>query len=233
VAEAIDDLASKLEDKLGKKRSKKAVESAVEEVITDSIREHTKIIFNGDGYSDAWHKEAVEERGLLNLTTTPDALATLTDEKNIAVFDAYDVLTAPELESRKEILSEQYALTLNVEAATTESLAKTMVLPAALRYLAEIGEAAEVAEDLGLDGSGTKETAEVVITQVNALRKALGTLVKARTAAHKAKDESVAMKDKVIPAMTKVREACDALEQEVPADLWPLPTYRDMLFTGK
>ena len=233
VAEAIDDLATKLDAKLGKRPSKKALEAAVREVITDSIREHTKVVFNGDGYSDAWHKEAVEERGLLNLKTTPDALATLTDAKNVAVFEAYDVLTEAELESRKDILSEQYALTLNVEAATTESMAKTMVLPAALRYLAEIGEGAESAEDLGLDTSGAKALAEGVVTQVNALQKALGTLAKARAAAHKAADESMAMKDKVIPALTKVRAACDALEKEVPADLWPLPTYRDMLFTGK
>ena len=233
VAEAIDDLATKLDAKLGKRPSKKALEAAVREVITDSIREHTKVVFNGDGYSDAWHKEAVEERGLLNLKTTPDALATLTDAKNVAVFEAYDVLTEAELESRKDILSEQYALTLNVEAATTESMAKTMVLPAALRYLAEIGEGAESAEDLGLDSSGAKALAEGVVTQVNALQKALGALAKARAAAHKATDESMAMKDKVIPALTKVRAACDALEKEVPADLWPLPTYRDMLFTGK
>ena len=233
VAEAIDDLATKLDAKLGKRPSKKALEAAVREVITDSIREHTKVVFNGDGYSDAWHKEAVEERGLLNLKTTPDALATLTDAKNVAVFEAYDVLTEAELESRKDILSEQYALTLNVEAATTESMAKTMVLPAALRYLAEIGEGAESAEDLGLDTSGAKALAEGVVTQVNALQKALGALAKARAAAHKATDESMAMKDKVIPALTKVRAACDALEKEVPADLWPLPTYRDMLFTGK
>ncbi|MEO0559536.1 MAG: glutamine synthetase type III, partial [Bacteroidota bacterium] len=139
----------------------------------------------------------------------------------------------PELESRADILTEQYNLTINVEAATTESMAKTLVLPAAVRYLAELGEAAEVVDDLGLDISGTKETASIVVDQVNALRKALGTLSKARTAAHKAKDEAKAMKDKVIPAMTKVRAACDALEQEVPADLWPLPTYREMLFSGK
>ena len=233
VAEAIDDLATKLDAKLGKKRSKKAVEAAVQEVITDSIREHTKIVFNGDGYSDAWHKEAVEERGLLNLRTTPDALATLTAEKNVSMFEAYDVLTEAELESRKDILTEQYVLTINVEAATTESMAKTLVLPAAIRYLAELGEAAESLQDLGLDLSGTKETAGGIAKEVNALRTALGGLSKARAAAHKAKDEAKAMKDKVIPAMTKVRSACDALEKEVPADLWPLPTYREMLFSGK
>ncbi|MEM7786538.1 MAG: glutamine synthetase III [Bacteroidota bacterium] len=233
VAEAVDDLATKLEGKLGKKRSKKAVEKAVQEVLTDSIREHTKIVFNGDGYSDEWHTEAVKDRGLLNLKTTPEALATLTDAKNVALFERYDVLSEAELESRKEILEEQYALTINVEAATTESIAKTMALPAAVRYLQDLGEAAEAVEDLGLDVSGTKETAKSVVDQVNALRKALAALAKARTAAHKAKDEAKAMKDKVIPAMTKVRAACDALEQEVPSDLWPLPTYREMLFTGK
>lgn len=233
VAEAIDDLASKLEDKLGKKRSKKAVEAALQEVIADSIREHTKIVFNGDGYSDEWHREAVEERGLLNLKTTPDALATLTDAKNAALFEAYDVLSERELESRKEILAEQYALTLNVEAATTESIAKTLALPAAIRYLAELSETAEGIEELGLDVSGTKETASVVVEQINALRAALGDLAKARHAAHEAEDEAVSMKDEVIPAMAAVRAACDALEQELPADLWPLPTYRDLLFTGK
>ncbi len=233
VAQAIDDLATKLEEKLGRKSSKKAIEQAVREVITDSIREHTKVVFNGDGYSDEWHREAVEDRGLLNLKTTPDALATLTDAKNVAVFERYDVLTEAELESRKEILSEQYALTLNVEAATTESMARTLVLPAAVRTLAELGEAAQAATDLGLDTSGTKAIASDVIDQVNALQKALGALAKARTAAHKAADESLAMKDKVIPALTTVRAACDALEKAVPADLWPLPTYRDMLFTGK
>jgi len=233
VAEAIDDLTTKLEEKLGRKRSKKAVETAVQEVITDSIREHTKVVFNGDGYSDEWHREAEEERGLLNLKTTPDALATLTAEKNVAVFEKYDVLTEAELESRKEILSEQYALTLNVEAATTESIAKTLVLPAAMRYLQDLGEASAAVKGFGLDDAGAKTAAEAVVTPANDLQKALGALAKARTAAHKAKDESVAMKDKVVPAMTKVREACDALEKEIPADLWPLPTYREMLFSGR
>ena len=232
-AEAIDDLTTKLEGKLGKKRSKKAVETAVQETIADSIRQHTKVVFNGDGYSDEWHREAVEDRGLLNLTTTPDALATLADAKNAEVFERYDVLTAAELESRHEILSEQYALTLNVEAATTESMARTLVLPAAVRTLAELGEAAGAVEDLGLDTAGTKAMAAEVVDHVNALQKALGALAKARAAAHKADDESRAMTDKVIPAMSKVRASCDALEKAVPADLWPLPTYRDMLFTGK
>ncbi|MGB3543302.1 glutamine synthetase III, partial [Rubrivirga sp.] len=232
-AQAIEDLTTKVEEKAGKRPSKKALRAAVKDVIADSIRTHTHVVFNGDGYSDEWHREAVEDRGLLNLKTTPDALATLTDAKNVEVFSSYDVLTEPELESRKDILAEQYALTINVEAATTESMAKTLVLPAAIRTLAELGEAAEAVEDLGLDVSGTKAMAKTVADQVNALGKALTALGKARASAHKAKDEARAMNDKVIPAMNKVRAACDALEKEISADLWPLPTYREMLFSGK
>jgi glutamine synthetase len=230
-AEAIDDLTSQLEAKLAGKRkpSAKALEAAAQEVIADSIRAHKTVIFNGDGYSAAWHEEAVT-RGLLNLKTTPDALATLTAHKNVALFSAYDVLSEAELHSRAEILREQYALTINIEASTTASLAKTVVLPAALRYISEIGMAAEALDDLKLDDAGARETARAVAEPVNALRKALGVLAEAREAAHAAEAEDVAMKDLVVPALGEVRAACDALEKEVPADLWPLPTYREMLF---
>ncbi|WP_412061225.1 glutamine synthetase III [Rubrivirga sp. IMCC45206] len=233
VAEAIDDLATKLDAKLGKRPSKKALEAAVREVITDSIREHTKVVFNGDGYSEAWHREAVTERGLLNLKTTPEALAALPTEANAALFAAYDVLSEPELASRADILTEQYVLTINVEAATTESMARTLVLPAAIRYLAELGEAAQALGDLGLGDDGTRATARDVAEQVNALRTTAGALAEARHAAHQADDEAVAMQAEVIPAMAAVRAACDALEAHVPADLWPLPTYREMMFSGR
>jgi glutamine synthetase len=230
VAEAIGDLATQLEARLkGKKRGKKALEDAVEAVVAASIRAHKAIVFNGDGYSAAWHAEA-EARGLLNLKTTPAALAQLTAEPTVAAFTGQEVLSAKELESRRDILTEQYVKTVNIEAATTENLARTLVLPAAMRYLAELGEAAETVEDFGLDASGTKATAADVVDEVNALRKALGALADARRAAHKARDEAAAMQGKVIPAMNAVRAVCDALEKQVPADLWPLPTYREMLF---
>ncbi|NNF56638.1 MAG: glutamine synthetase type III [Rhodothermaceae bacterium] len=229
VAEAIDDLATRLEKALGKKRSKKAVENALRDVIAESIRAHKAIVFNGDGYSDEWHTEA-EERGLLNLKTTAAALPQLTAASTVQAFETYEVLSEAELESREEVLTEQYVMTINIEAATTENMATTLVLPAAVRYLNELGEAAEALDDLDLDMSGTKKIAAAVVEQVNALQKAAGALSKARAAAHKAKDEAKAMQTKVIPAMATVRTACDALERLVPADLWPLPTYRDMLF---
>ncbi len=228
-AEAIADLAAAVEKKLGKKRNKKALEAAVSEVIVEVMQSARPIIFNGDGYSDAWHKEA-EERGLLNLKTTVDALASLCDEKNVAVFEKHEVLTKHELESRHEIFTEQYVMTLNIEAATTEHMARTMVLPASIQYLSDLATTASLGVDLKLGFGGVKETAKEVSALVDDLRATLGKLDKARTAAHKAKDEAKAMKTKVIPAMNTVRAACDALEGVVPADLWPLPSYREMLF---
>ncbi len=230
VAEAIDDLATEVEERLGRqKRSKKALQAAAQEVIADAIRAHRAIVFNGDGYSDAWHAEA-EERGLLNLKTTPDALGQITTDTAVAAFERFDVLSRAELESREEVLTEQYVMTLNIEAATTEDMATTLVLPAAVRYLSEVLEAARGAKDFGLVAEGIVATAREVSALVDDLKAAAGKLGKARTAAHRAKDEAAAMKGKVIPAMRKVRAACDALERLVPADLWPLPTYREMLF---
>jgi glutamine synthetase len=135
-----------------------------------------------------------------------------------------------EPQSRAETLREQYALTINIEAATTSSLARTVVLPAALRYIAEIGLAAEALSDLKLDDSGARETAKAVVEPMNALRAALSVLSAARNAAHETDAVDVAMQQTVVPALAEVRSACDALEKEVPADLWPLPTYREMLF---
>jgi glutamine synthetase len=230
VAQAIDELADALAAKLkGKKKSKKALEEAVSAVITETMKEARPIVFNGDNYSEEWHNEA-EERGLHNLRTTADALAHMCAEKNVEVFEAYDVLSKHELESRFEIFSEQYVMTLNIEAATTESLARTAVLPAAVQTLSDLAATVECGEDIGLDFSGVKDTAKEVSALINDLRDALGKLDKQREAAHKAKDEVKHMKEKVIPAMNAVREACDALEKVVPASLWPLPTYREMLF---
>ncbi|HEX8297850.1 MAG TPA: glutamine synthetase III [Rubricoccaceae bacterium] len=229
VAEAIDALTTVLAEKLGKRRSQKAIDEALRETIAEAYRAHKAIVFNGDGYSDAWHDEA-EARGLLNLKTTPEALAVLTAPKNVAVFEAFNVLTEAELCSRQEILEEQYVKTIHIEAATTETMARTLVRPAALRMLAEIGEAAATVEALGIGDAGTKAHGAAVAGPLGALQAAVSALAEARAAAHMDEHEAVAMRDAVLPAMLAVRAACDALECEVAADLWPLPTYREMLF---
>jgi glutamine synthetase len=164
-----------------------------------------------------------------------DALHTLVGEKNVEVFGAYDVLSEQELTSRHDIFLEQYALKLNIEANTTEDIARTRVLPAAVRYLRELIETVDELEDLDLDATGTHETASEVNEAVNALRAGIKRLHQELHATEEHEEEGVVahathMRDAVTPAMSAVREAADQLERLVPADTWPMPTYREILF---
>ena len=136
-AEAIDELADKLEAKIS---GGSDLPEAVIEIVKDSYAANKQVCFGGDNYSEEWHAEA-EQRGLKNLRTTPDALPEVLAEQTVAAFENYDVLSKRELESRYEVWVEQYAIRANIEAETTLSIAKTMILPAALRYLALIDEA--------------------------------------------------------------------------------------------
>src|SRR6185437_16038778 len=157
VAEAIDEMASELEAKISGGTD---VAEAVIELVKESYAANKQVCFGGDNYDEAWHAEA-EQRGLKNLRTTPDALPEVLTDQTVAAFENYDVLSKRELESRYEVWVEQYVIRANIEAETTQSIAKTMILPAALRYLALINEsgsaegvAGEVRELLGeLDNS--------------------------------------------------------------------------------
>ncbi|HEU4905884.1 MAG TPA: glutamine synthetase type III, partial [Solirubrobacterales bacterium] len=215
--EAIDELAGKLEQKLN---AGTAMPEAVIEIVKDSYSANKAVCFSGDNYAEEWHAEA-ERRGLKNLRTTPDALPEVVADQTVAAFENYDVLSKRELESRYEVWVEQYAIRANIEAETTQAIAKTMILPAALRYMAlikESGRAEGVAEELGesLDALGAS-LAE--LEQANAYPDELEGI---ELAIH-ARDEQIA-------AMGKVREAADKLEKIVADDLWPLPKYEEMLF---
>ncbi len=231
VAESLDYMATKLEEKMKGKRGKKALEEAVGELLGEVIREVKPIIFNGDGYSNGWHEEA-EKRGLLNLRTTMDALEFLPSEENKKLFETYGVLSERELESRYEIFVEQYFKTINIEGETTESIARTMLLPAAIRYLGDLTATLEHAEDVDLELSGVLDTAKEVADLVNQFRVAIVELSRQNRelGGDTAHSKALHMKNNVIPAMKTVREVADKLEHVVPADYWPLPTYRDILF---
>jgi len=232
VADALNELADALEARLkNKRRSKKSLETAVGEVIQESIRETKPILFEGDNYSKEWHEEA-EKRGLLNLPTTLDAIERLLDEKNVRSFEKEAVLSRRELESRFEIWVEQYFKTINIEAEMTETIARTMILPAAVKYLHDLAATVERGDDIGLSFDGVRETAQEVNVLINDLRAAVDELVRQNKelggdAIH---DKARHMRDNVIPAMNAVRRVADRLERAVPADLWPLPTYREILF---
>ncbi|HMJ03507.1 MAG TPA: glutamine synthetase type III, partial [Conexibacter sp.] len=219
VAEAIDELAGQLQDALNGGAS---LEDALRPVLQKSWAAHKRIVFDGDGYSEAWHKEAEEERGLLNLRTTPEALPYFVREETIAVFSKYEVLNERELGARYEVFTEQYAVKLNIEAETAAAIARTMLLPASLRHLALLREAG-VADLI-------TETEGLVAELVAAIR-ALETV----NAAENQEDEPASvwalyMRDKVIPAMDAVRAVADQLEKIVADDLWPLPKYSEVLF---
>ncbi len=232
VADALDEMATMLEEKLKAKgrRTKQAFEEAVAEVLREVIRASKPIIFNGDNYAPEWHAEA-ERRGLLNLPNTVEALAHLLDEKNVQLFERHGVLSRRELESRYEILLDQYTKTINIEAETAEYIARTMILPAALRYLRELTETLDEAQDLGLNVTGVRETAEEVATLINELRQRLDVLIAENQKRGETLEENARHKCyNVLPAMQAVREVADRLERVVPHEYWPMPTYREILF---
>lgn len=227
IAEAIDDMTEDL------KKAKKddSIEKALADVLRSRLKECKAIIFNGDGYSDDWQKEA-KKRGLLNLKTTPEALPHLTKKENIALFKKYKVLNDKEILSRHEIWTEQYITTRTIEVDTIESIAKTMIYPAAVRYIGELSKAVEQTDRLGFDHSGSINMLKKVNNGLNKLGSALDTLAEVQekmkysdTSEHAAKVES-----EVLPVMTEIRDAVDFLERYVADDYWPLPVYREMLF---
>ncbi len=168
-------------------------------------------MFDGDGYSEGWHKEAAK-RGLAELPTTPDALPWLVEKSTIQVFERYEVLNERELESRFEVAVEQYITKLNIEAEVAYSIAKTMIFPAAVRYLTE------------LKGAGLTAPATELKAKIDDLGKKLKTLEKVN-ASHPATEGlelAKYMRDKVIPAMNATRAVVDDLEGVVADDLWPL-----------
>jgi glutamine synthetase len=228
VAESIDELVNELEPLISKEND---IELALEKLITRDIKTVKRIIFNGDGYSEAWHKEA-EKRGLLNLRTTLDAIPNLSSEKNKNLFEKYGVLTAREVEAREEIAFDQYFKTVNIEGETTAEMAQTMVLPVAVRYLNEVLEAADRTKAIGLKPEGKNKLIGTVNDLVNELVESLDALVKQNEELGGEDIHSKAhhMRDNIIPAMTRVRSAVDRLEKVLPDDVWPLPRYRDMLF---
>jgi glutamine synthetase len=203
------------------KGSGSTLEKAVTSVVKGVWADNKQIVFDGDGYSEAWHKEA-DKRGLANLRTTPDALPWLIEKATVAAFKKYKVLSKRELESRYEVFTEQYVININIEAETAAAIARTMLLPAAVRHLNELRE------------SGLDELIAEVEPVVKELHFAVVKLEDANLDENhpegSATKEAIYMRDSVIPAMEDVREVADRLEKIVADDLWPLPKYSEMLF---
>ncbi|MGH2986588.1 MAG: glutamine synthetase type III, partial [Solirubrobacterales bacterium] len=215
-AEAVDELADRVERRI---EAGDDVAEAITAVVKESYAANKQILFSGDNYDEQWHAEA-ERRGLKNLRTTPDALPEVLAPSTVAAFGAYGVLSERELESRYEVWLEQYIVRANIEAETAESIARTIILPAALRHLALI-DAAEVGELAG-------ETRGLVDELLAAIR----TLDEANAYPDGVEGMELAKhaRDRQLTAMAGVREVADRLEKVVADELWPLPKYAEILF---
>ena len=226
VAETIDRFATALENS-------KNVEEDAKKLIRETYLAHRRIVFNGNGYSEEWTEEA-KKRGLSNITDTPAALERYTDEKNVALLTKYGVYSAEEIAARKEILLDNYAKTISIEANTMLEMVRREVLSAAINFSTKLSHV--VKDKVTCCVSATTETD--LLRRVAALTDAIYTgtdrLEKAAAEAKKAVGTSAlaaAYRNKVVPAMESLRASCDALETITPRELWKMPTYSDLLFS--
>ena len=232
MAEELGQFADELE-KAGKKDFNKALNN----LIKRTIKEHKRVLFNGDGYSEVWEEEA-KRRGLANLRTTVDALPAFLMEKNIKLFTSHGIYTETEMRSRYAILLDTYNKIINIEAHTMIDMARKEILPAVSRYEGDLSAILEskiaVAESLGSDISHNME--EETLASLSKLSdKALTQVVLLETliAKNDYKDDLARgeyYRDSVIPAMNELRKTCDAMETLTAKDMWPFPQYGDMLF---
>lgn len=212
----------------------KNFEDELHNLIRDTIRKHKRIIFNGNGYDDAWLAEA-EKRGLLNLKTTPDALSHFLDEKNIKLFSDNKIFSETEMHSRHEIMLENYCKVINIEALTMVDMARKEIIPAVSRYIKSLAETAVLMKEAVASADSSVECE--LVEKLSALNSsALSKVKKLEAAIYGAKtisdNAALAMyyKDAVIPAMNELRIVCDECETLTAEDFWPMPTYGDMLF---
>jgi len=219
VAESIDAMAEDLEAAVGRGVDR---DTAVSEIVARVYEQHKRICFDGDGYADEWQEEAAR-RGLENLRTTPDALPWIVADQTTTVFSNYGVLSERELEARYEVLAEQYVVKVNIEAETSASIARTLILPAAVKHLTTLTMA-------GVDEL-TEETRALVVELYGAIQQ-LEEVNRGENHPQDVEPIEAAryMRDAVIPAMDACRDVADRLEKVVADDVWPLPKYEEMLF---
>ena len=227
LADSLDWIAAKLEASLSSGSDKT---SAVISVLKELMDEHGNVIFGGDGYSEEWHKMAVEERGLKNIPTTADALPALQEESVIKLFESTGVLTPVELESRYEVYSEQYILSIEVEAKLVIDMATTSIYPAAAAYLSELTSTIASASEVGvtLDNSLAKKVAsaaDAMMADVGKLSLAIE-----EHGFPTVEDHMKFCAGEIRTLMDSIREKADLLETLVADSAWPFPKYSEMLF---
>ena len=226
---AVAQVLREFADKLEKASDKKA---AIHDVVKESYGKHRRVVFNGNGYSDEWVKEA-ERRGLANVKSSPDALQTLISSEIIALFEAHRVLTKEEMESRFHIYLEKYAKQLNIEAGVVIEMARRSIFPAVSGYAAKLARDAAALAAVSADSKAQERCAKKVAELASALDAETAKLETALSEAREIDEpfaQAKAFSEKVKAGMDAVREKADALERLVAKSAWPFPGYEDLLF---
>ncbi|MBR3635824.1 MAG: glutamine synthetase III [Lachnospiraceae bacterium] len=207
-------------------------DSAVHDLIKEYLTKHQRIIFNGDGYSKEWIEEAAR-RGLPNIPSMVESVSALTTEKATRLFEKFGIFTKAELESRAEILYEQYAKTINIEALTMVDIANKQLVPAVIQYVGMLAETVNATKAAGVESVVTSDLLKRVSGLLTAMQEArvnLSSIEKIGSVMERGKEQAFYYREKVVPAMDTLRHAADELERIVDKDYWPFPTYADLLF---
>ena len=230
IAESLDYIATRLEATLAGSTSQEQRDTAVRLLLQEVLRDHRKVVFDGDNYSQAWHDEA-ERRGLPNLKTAPDAFPALVSEKALHLFEQYNVLSNRELKAREEVMLETYCTKVSIEARTLIQMLSTQVLPAALRYQSELAGIVTASHAVSINCSRTTGRLNDISNYTEDLQKSLEALCQAVDKEHtSALAKAIFIRDVLLPEMLQSRNISDKLEAMIPDDIWPLPSYTEMLF---
>ncbi|MBQ7989963.1 MAG: glutamine synthetase III [Oscillospiraceae bacterium] len=225
VANSLREFADKLEGSSNFKKD-------LNDLLMETLKKHKRVIFNGNGYDASWVEEAAR-RGLPNYISTVDAMPHYTDEKNVTLFESFRVYSRTELQARTDALLETYSRVINIEALTMLDMAKKQILPAGIRYSAALAKAVNEKMSAGIDASLEKKLASRVSELCNAIDTAVSDLDSLVIAACDKKgilECARFYRDKVFASMQSLRAVADELEMAVPEDLWPFPTYGDLMF---
>ena len=210
-------------------------ESALHDLIKEAIKAHKRIIFNGNGYDDAWIKEATEKRGLLNLRTTPDALATVLEKKNVEMLTSLKIFSEAEIRSRYEICLENYCKTVNIEGLTMVDMARKEILPAVEAYLGDLS-GTVAAKTAAVPGLACKYEKDLIsklsklADEISDAASSLDTTLIRLKAISDVTDAAYVIRDVVLQKMAELRVVCDEAESITADKYWPFPTYGDLLF---
>lgn len=225
VAEAFCEAADRLE-------KAEDFDMAVHNLIKEYMTEHQRIVFNGNGYAEEWVEEA-EKRGLPNIKSMIEAACTLTTDKAVALFERFGIFTKVELESREEIIYETYAKTINIEALTMIDMAGKKIIPAVVKYSRDLADTVNAVKAAGADAAVQLDILKTVCEKLTAMQTALKNLEEKEAEAgaiEDAKEQAFFYKDVVKEAMQKLRTPADELEMIVDKEIWPIPTYGELMF---